>query len=89
MKLKVNSQVSDTIISLASLSQINLKEGPPSPDGPNLGPYAPLRLGYLRLGLVMLGSVPPETPLTSIVRIELSVISLEIYVFAPSFLQFH
>ena len=32
MKLKVNSQV-------------NLKGEPPSPYGPNLGPYAPLTLG--------------------------------------------
>ena len=39
MKLKVNSQVS-------------LKGEPPFPHGPNLGPYAPLRFGYLRLGSV-------------------------------------
>ena len=36
MKVKVNSQVSR-------------KGEPPVPHGPNLGAYAPLTLGYLRL----------------------------------------
>ena len=75
------------------------KREPPSPHGPNLGPYAPLRFGYLRLGSVrfgyvrlcwvMLGSVPPETPLKSNFRVELSSISIEIIGFAQSVLQIH
>ena len=42
LKLKVNNQVS-------------LKGEPPFPHGPNLGPYAPLRFGYLGLGSVRFG----------------------------------
>ena len=53
----MKSKVIDTIVSLACLSQTNLKEGPPSLHGPNLGPYAPLRLVYLRLGSVRFGYV--------------------------------
>ena len=67
MKLKVNSQVS-------------LKGEPLFPHGPNLGPYAPLRFGYLGLGSVRFGYLrlsPSRTPF----GIELPAISLEIDVF--------
>ena len=59
MKLKVNSQVSDTIISLACLSQVSLKQGPPFPPRTQAGS---LRPPQVRLGWV---PVPPAPSLGS------------------------